>query len=78
MRLNKAKCHVLHLVYLIPMQYNGVGLESCQGEKDWGCWSTVAEHELSECQVAQKANAILACVSKSVARRTRAVILPCT
>ncbi|KAK4818696.1 hypothetical protein QYF61_017917 [Mycteria americana] len=65
MGFNKAKCPVLPLGHSNPMQRYRLGeewLESCQAEKDLG--------------VAKKANGILACISNSVASRTRAVIVP--
>ncbi|KAF4804067.1 hypothetical protein TURU_010879 [Turdus rufiventris] len=49
-------------------------LESCLTGKDLVCWSTVPEHEPA--LVAKKANGILACISNSVASRSRAVTIP--
>ena len=80
MKINKAKCKILHMGHGNPKHKYRLGrewIESSPGEKDLG---VLVDKELNmswQCEpAAQKANQILGCNRRSVASRLREVILP--
>ncbi|GAB0188487.1 cAMP-dependent protein kinase inhibitor alpha [Grus japonensis] len=80
MKLNKAKCKVLHMGRDNPKhnyRMGGEWIESSHEEKDLG---VLVDEKLNMTQqhalVAQKATHILGCIKSSVTSRSREVILP--
>ncbi|KAJ7400742.1 rna-directed dna polymerase from mobile element jockey-like [Pitangus sulphuratus] len=79
-KFNKGQCRVLHLGKNNPLHQHRLGtdlLESSSAGKDLG---VLVHNKLSMTQqcvvVAKKAGGILGCIRKSIASRSREVILP--
>jgi len=80
MEFNKAKCKVLHMGRSNPRNKYRLGggwLESGSEEMDLGVLVDEKLNMSQQCMLAvQKANHIVGCIKRSVANRSREVILP--
>ncbi|GAB0205625.1 mitochondrial enolase superfamily member 1 [Grus japonensis] len=80
MKFNKGKCKALHLGKNNPMHQYRLGVDllgSSSAEKDLRVLVDSKVSMSQQCAlVAKKANGILGCIQKSVASRSREVILP--
>ncbi|PKU39422.1 pol- hypothetical protein [Limosa lapponica baueri] len=77
MKSNKAKCKVLHLGWgNSNTGWVENGLRAVLRRRTWGCWLMKLNMSQECLLAAQKTNHILGCIQRSLASRSREVILP--
>jgi len=80
MRLNKGKCRVLHLGRNNPMHHYSLGVDLLQSSSVERDLRVLVDDRLTMSQqcalTAKKASGILVCIRRSVASRSREILLP--
>jgi len=80
MKFNKGKCRVLHLGRNSPMHWYRLGRTCWRAalrRGTWVCWWVTRLTMSQQCAlVAKKTNGILGCIKRSVASKSREVLLP--